>query len=107
MTSQNKLFENKHSDLTSFLGYSFVITFVLFFLDEGYYDFRWMMNVGNWAVFFLYVFGLFGGQFLVHRLVKHLKFTRWPKAFSVGLGSIIGFALVVGLIFLNWALFIK
>ena len=30
------------------------ITFFLFYIDEGYYDLRWMNNLGNWIVFCLY-----------------------------------------------------
>jgi len=33
---------------------SFLITQFLFFIDEGFYDFRWMTNSGNWLVFAFY-----------------------------------------------------
>ncbi len=33
---------------------SFLITQFLFFIDEGFYDFRWMANTGNWLVFAFY-----------------------------------------------------
>ena len=36
--------------LASTLG----IILCLFYIDEGYYDFHWMANVGNWVVFFIY-----------------------------------------------------
>jgi hypothetical protein len=36
--------------LASTLG----ILFFLFFIDEGYYDLRWMADAGNWIVFFIY-----------------------------------------------------
>ncbi len=38
---------------------TFAFIFFLCFIDEGYYDFRWMKNLGNWVVFFLYWMILF------------------------------------------------
>ena len=36
-----------------------VVAFFLFFIDEGYYDLRWMLNWGNWIVFVMYIALLF------------------------------------------------
>ncbi|MBP7166455.1 MAG: hypothetical protein KBB64_02195, partial [Bacteroidia bacterium] len=44
---------------------AFVITNLLFFIDEGYYDFRWMKEAGNWFVFLVYVLIQFAGQLAV------------------------------------------
>lgn len=33
---------------------TFLVVNFLFFIDEGYYDFRWMMDWGNWVVFAIY-----------------------------------------------------
>lgn len=33
---------------------SFIVTQILFFIDEGNYDFRWMADIGNWLVFTMY-----------------------------------------------------
>ena len=30
---------------------SILVTMFLFFIDEGYYDFRWMRDGGNWLIF--------------------------------------------------------
>jgi hypothetical protein len=47
------------NQLTATLCYAFALAFiltqVLFFIDEGFYDFRWMKSYGNWIVFALYV----------------------------------------------------
>ena len=44
--------------LASTLG----ILLFFFFIDEGYYDFRWMADAGNWVVFFIYFIVLFPVQ---------------------------------------------
>lgn len=45
---------------------SFLITQFLFFIDEGYYNFRWMINVGNWLVFVFYFAILAGILYLIN-----------------------------------------
>ncbi len=53
---------------------AFVITFFLFFIDEGYYDFRWMMSWGNWIVFGIYLILLFPVQWAIaHFLFRKYK----------------------------------
>jgi hypothetical protein len=37
-----------------------LLTLFLFYIDEGYYNFKWMLNPGNWIVYFFYVVVLFG-----------------------------------------------
>lgn len=36
------------------IAITFVVLNYLFYLDEGYFDFRWMKSGGNWIVFFAY-----------------------------------------------------
>jgi len=36
------------------------LTLFLFYIDEGYYNFKWMLDAGSWVVYFLYVVVLFG-----------------------------------------------
>jgi hypothetical protein len=45
------------------------ILMFLFFIDEGYYDFRWMVDIGNWVVFFIYFIILFPLQVGISELV--------------------------------------
>jgi len=56
-----------------------LFTQYLFYLDEGYFDFRWMENPGNWLMCFFYT-GLFyimgyGIKSLI-RLVKNYLIGR-------------------------------
>lgn len=37
-----------------------IITQFLCFIDEGYYDFRWMRSWGNWIVYLIYVILIWG-----------------------------------------------
>lgn len=37
-----------------------IITQFLCFIDEGYYDFRWMKSWGNWVVYLIYVLVIWG-----------------------------------------------
>jgi len=53
--------------LVSTLG----ILLFFFFIDEGYYDFRWMEDGGNWVVFFIYFVIMFPVQLGVSELLLH------------------------------------
>ena len=46
-----------------------ILTLFLFFIDEGYYDFRWMKDLGNWFVFVIYVVGIYAVLLAVTLLV--------------------------------------
>lgn len=41
-----------------------LVTFFLFFIDEGYYDLRWMRSPGNWIAFAVYCLLFFTSQML-------------------------------------------
>ncbi len=48
------------------IGIPLLLTLFLFYIDEGYYDFRWMQEPGNWVPFFLYWGAMILGQFLIN-----------------------------------------
>lgn len=52
-----------------------IITMSLFYIDEGYYDFRWMTSWGNWFVFFIYGTVIFAFQLLMYLLI--VKVFKW------------------------------
>lgn len=35
------------------------ITSILFYIDEGFYNFKWMLNIGNWIVFLMYIAAIY------------------------------------------------
>ena len=64
---------------------TFIIVMFLFFIDEGYYDFRWMKEWGNWLVFGIYMIIFFPIQWLLSQFLL-FKLTGWKKmAAMVGL----------------------
>lgn len=48
------LSSQRNETIAPFLS-ALVIVMFLFFIDEGYYDFRWMKDAGNWLVFVFYL----------------------------------------------------
>lgn len=42
-----------------------IITLILFYIDEGFYNFRWMLNSGNWIAFLIYFSVIYGAQLLL------------------------------------------
>ena len=74
-----------------FLMIATLLTFFLCYIDEGYYDFRWMKEWGNWIAFALYLGVMYAMQELLYKALKH-------KAAA----SILG--IVLGLILLFWML---
>jgi hypothetical protein len=51
------------------IAFATMITMYLFYLDEGYFNFLWMRNAGNWIFFFIYGSFFLFGQFLVKRFM--------------------------------------
>jgi hypothetical protein len=42
-----------------------VITLFLIYIDEGFYNFKWMLNIGNWIAFLIYLAVIYGALLLV------------------------------------------
>lgn len=78
---------------------AFAIVMFLFFIDEGYYDFRWMKEWGNWFVFGLYLVLVFPIMWLIARFTFP-RATGWAKTISV---LAIGFALALTVTLLFWS----
>jgi hypothetical protein len=51
------------------LASSVLLTLFLFYIDEGYYNFKWMLKMSNWLAFIIYVFPVFGFQLLILNLI--------------------------------------
>ncbi len=76
---------------------AFLIVMILFFVDEGYYDFRWMADWGNWFVFGIYMLIFFPLQWFMSYLLFR-KMTGWKKVAVMVLISVpvtIGFLWIV------------
>ena len=72
------------------------LTFFLFYIDEGYYSFKWMLSLGNWVVFFIYVSLLLGGQLLIRLPAQYLLPDRYKykQVWVSTSGLLLGAALV-------------
>jgi hypothetical protein len=68
----------KSEDLLSPLVSTFLIVLLLFYVDEGYYNFNWMADWGNWFVFGIYVLIIFPVQWAVSHFIFH-KLSGWKK----------------------------
>ena len=69
----------------------------LMWMDEGYYDFRWMSDGWNWVIYFIYTTLIFfiGAAFY---LLVFGKGQRSP--WKVGLSVFVGFVLMAGVLLL-------
>jgi hypothetical protein len=73
---------------------SFILVGFLFFIDEGYYDFRWMKDPGAWFVFGLYSLGIFPLQWAVSWfLFRNLPY--WKRILLRMLTGILGTILIL------------
>ncbi len=53
-----------------FLVYTFLLTMLMGFIDEGYYDFSWMSNIGNWVALSVYFMLILGAIYLLHHIIS-------------------------------------
>ncbi len=70
----------------------------LFFIDEGWYDLRWMKQPGNWLVFALYLGILFGSQMIFYNWICR----RFQLSDRIVLSAIGGVALLFIVVFSIW-----
>ncbi len=75
-----------------------VMVMFLFYIDEGYYDFRWMRNAGNWLMFVVYLAFVFPMQWLLAGVLGRLAGKRRSVA-VVTLLTLLADSLILGLIF--------
>ena len=45
----------RFKEVISFLAFTFIFVFALFYLDEGMYSIEWIADPGAWLVFFIYL----------------------------------------------------
>ena len=80
------------------LGSSVIITLFLFYIDEGYYNFKWMLQLSNWFAFVIYIIPVFGFQLLVFKLISKIFSSQISTILSIIIGAIIGLILVIYLL---------
>jgi len=72
----------------------FLVLF-LFYIDEGWYSFRWMLDAGNWIVFVMYLVVMYPVFWLLSRFV----FNTFHGIKKVILIALLGIPLVMLLLF--------
>jgi hypothetical protein len=65
-----------------------LVTLFLFYVDEGYNDFRWMRRPGNWIPFAFYTGAIWGVQLLISEVLLQSFSARVKtvSTFVAGLG---------------------
>lgn len=77
-----------------------VYTLFLFYIDEGYNDFRWMKDPGNWIIFVLYLSIITGTLMLFDSILfKRLNSFLLRTFLTTICGMVGGVMLLVGLLY--------
>lgn len=76
---------------------SILITFFLFYIDEGYYNLDWMKKIGNWIIFVPYALVFFLSQLFLLKVVLK-KYNGVGKMLISILAGPIAFALIFTLL---------
>lgn len=77
-----------------------LVVMLLFFIDEGYYDFRWMRQSANWLVFIVYYSGFLVTHYFAFRFFKNKYSGAELRWLVCGVGIPSGLFLVLGFFFL-------
>lgn len=77
---------------------AFLFVNFLFFIDEGWYDLRWMKQSGNWLAFALYLGILFGSQMIFYTWICR----RLQSSDRIVLSAIGGVVLLFIVVFSIW-----
>ena len=98
MTTQSISKKHDRSVAITLLS-SVIITLFLFYIDEGFYNFNWMTDLGNWFVFGFYISLIFGSQILVYTLLKNGKILNKNLSWSIVIGTTLALLLAFFVIF--------
>ena len=77
---------------------SIVITLFFCYIDEGYYNFKWMLNLENWVAFFVYLAAIY-----LLQLILILPFFRFAPKFVLKATRLV--LIVSGVLFLGIVIF--
>lgn len=82
-----------------YLVTSVLITMSLFYIDEGFYDFRWMASIGNWFVFVIYASVIFAFQALIYLLLSRVFSIRGNSLLVIFAGSCLAVIFLTTVVF--------
>lgn len=75
---------------TVYLFSSVLVTLFLFYIDEGYYSFRWMTNAGAWIIFLIYVSVFLLAQLGINAILSKIISNRATRTLSLLVGILTG-----------------
>lgn len=101
-TQSNNLVRTNKIHLTVLFASSLFITLLLFYIDEGHYNFNWMSRIGNWIPFIVYIAAIFSGQLLFSKLLLKEYHGPGKTLLSVLGGAAVGMLVVIFGIFNSW-----
>ena len=78
---------------------SLIITCILFFIDEGYYNFNWVLQWGNWLAFGIYATLLFASQWCIHFILSKLTPIKNTVPLSIVFGAVLALFLAFKVVF--------
>ena len=76
----------KKDELAKFLFpllIAITVTSMLFYIDEGFYNFKWMLNIGNWIAFIIYIAAIY-----ILQLIFVLPLYKLAPRFIIDSGKI-------------------
>lgn len=79
------------------LGSAFLITLLLGFIDEGYYNFNWMMDLGSVMALFIYMIIILACEILFYNVIFGKIHFKGKLFVSICLGAISGIFLAVSM----------
>lgn len=82
------------------LVFSLILTLFLFYIDEGYYDFRWTEDPMNIPIFFCYSLGFFVGMWIISAFTFKSQHGVIKKLIIIGLGLPLGVLFIILLMYL-------
>lgn len=89
--------QKRDRDIHRLMLWTLLIVFGLFFIDEGYYDLRWMRDGGNWIVFVVYFLIILSAQLFFHFVVLKGYNKKRKMLISVVAGSLFMLSGIVAL----------
>lgn len=81
--------------LVIFGVFAIIITTILCTIDEGLYNFNWMLDIGNWIMFFVYSILFFIIQLGLYVLINKLKIFQNKSILSVLIGFVFIFSILI------------
>ena len=96
---KNLTIENKRKredrDALILVTSSILLTMFFFFIDEGYYNFKWMADIFNWFLFLIYSIVFLFAQFITYNLLPQKIIGIGRIAFSVLSGTVIALTFLI------------